>query len=430
MEISKLYATLDANLAPFRAGLNAAKGLMSKAAGSIGSTLASVGGGLAGGLFGGAAMGVGMEVFNTLSAGAGILGQTIAEAARRGSDLGETLSKTQVLLGDNADGAIKFARAMQAGGKGQVADILESLSGSALAMRQMGVETQKAIGYAKRLEERVADVASQDNIDPKEIRENLQSAFAGEYQVLRKYKVFIDAESLKKTGKPMAEAMADAFLKQTQRAQGDFDRTKFSSANLGRTASNSFQTALTTLGEAMAPAVQAFQYLRTVLADVFMDLIKTKDVQAAIASVKDYLIALAAQLKNPSSLIRQTLNFLVGAFSLAVRAVSKFARFLLRIFDGDEGEAAINKLLDDANKAMEESAKDAGKSMPAPAPVPGQASKPHRYALDKLLDDARADRQTGLLAQIADNTKKDKPAGAADVVTKKPDLWKVGVFAT
>lgn len=470
MEISKLYATLDANLAPLRAGLNAARGLISRAA----SGISSIGSSLAGGLGMGAGMAAVNATIGMVSAGISAIGNTIGEAASRGSDLGETLSKTQVLLGQNAAGAIKFAEGLQNAGKGQMGDILESLTGSTLAMKQMGVETGKAIDLARQLEERVGDVASQDNIDPKQIRENLQSAFAGEYQILRKYKVFVDAEQLKKSGKPMAEAMAEAFLAQTQRAQGDFDRTRFSSANLGRTATNTFQAALTKLGEAMAPAVQAFQYLRTVLADMFLSIAQSGAFTGVIESIRNSLIAFSILIQTRGQSITSTLAWMaeslasvistivdvgtsfdsvvemlsfglrsailplldtLGQFSGSIKDLAKNVRDSLD-FDMEEmvrknadrlkKQKEIEDKLKDALKAPEIPPNGAGGPNPAPQLPDAAAARPQdlrRVSLDRLLDDAgNNDKQTSLLQKIADNTAKPGQPGAANVTSKLPGM--------
>jgi hypothetical protein len=144
-------------------------------------------------------------------------------------------------------------------------DILESITGSAMAMKGLGTETGKAIDIAKQLEARVGDIASQDNIDPAKIRADLQSAFAGELQVMRKYKVFLDADSLKATGLPMGEAIAQGIMQQTQRAKGDFANTRLSTSNMQRTNTNSIETMMTKFGQAIQPVTQAFAYLQSVI---------------------------------------------------------------------------------------------------------------------------------------------------------------------
>lgn len=263
MAIGELFVKIGATTSGLRKGLDRAKEMLSK----FGQKQAkeSSGGGGGGGLFQGAMMGVGMKALDMGMSAIRSVGAGIAESAKMGADLNETLSKTGVLLGGASTDAIKFAQALQDSGQGQMKDILESLTGSALAMKGMGVETEKAIDLAKQLEQRVADVASQDNKSVEEVRAALQSAMAKEFDPLKGLKVFINAEDLKKTGKPMGEAIAEAFLQQTARAKGDFEATKYSTANMGKTNDNTLKTMMTNFGVAIQPVVQAFQYLKSVI---------------------------------------------------------------------------------------------------------------------------------------------------------------------
>ena len=261
--ISDVYVDIGARTTTLGRGLEKAKAMLK----SFGSQKESSSGG--GGLMGAGMMGAGMAAgaaAMTLAANAmASVSSAIAESSRRGADLNETLSKTGVLMGDATADAVKFASELQNSGQGQMKDILESITGSAMAMKGLGTETGKAIDIAKQLEARVGDIASQDNIDPAKIREDLQSAFAGELQVMRKYKVFLDADSLKATGLPMGEAIAQGIMQQTARAKGDFARTRLSTSNMQRTNSNSIETMMTKFGQAIQPVTQAFAYLQSVI---------------------------------------------------------------------------------------------------------------------------------------------------------------------
>jgi len=264
--ISDVYVDIGARTTVLGRGLEKAKAMLK----SFGKQKeSSSGGGGGGGLMGAGMMGAGMAAgaaAMTLAANAmANVSSAISESSRRGADLNETLSKTGVLMGDATADAVKFATELQSSGQGQMKDILESITGSAMAMKGLGTETGKAIDIAKQLETRVGDIASQDNIDPAKIREDLQSAFAGEFQILRKYKVFVDADSLKKTGLPMGEAIAQGIMEQTQRAKGDFANTRLSTSNMQRTNTNSIETMMTKFGQAIQPVTQAFAYLQSVI---------------------------------------------------------------------------------------------------------------------------------------------------------------------
>ena len=259
--VGNLFVNIGADTVPLARSLDKAKAMLN----GMGSAVSSGGKGLlAGAIMGGGAAAAMMAIHAAGSAVRGI-GSAIGESSSRGADLNETLSKTGVLMGGATADAVKFARELQDSGQGQMQGILESITGSAMAMRGMGMETGKAIDMAKQLEARVGDIASQDNIDPAKIREDLQSAFAGEFQIMRKYKVFLDAESLKKTGLPMGEAIAQGIMQQTARAKGDFENTRLSTSNMQRTNSNSVETMMTQFGQAIQPVTQALSYMKSVV---------------------------------------------------------------------------------------------------------------------------------------------------------------------
>ena len=259
--VGNLFVNIGADTVPLARSLDKAKSMLK----GMGGAVSSGGKGLLAGAIMGGGAAIAMAAINAAGAAVQGLGSTIAESSRRGADLNETLSKTGVLMGDATADAVKFASELQNSGQGQMKDILESITGSAMAMKGLGTETGKAIDIAKQLEARVGDIASQDNIDPAKIREDLQSAFAGELQVMRKYKVFLDADSLKATGLPMGEAIAQGIMQQTARAKGDFARTRLSTSNMQRTNSNSIETMMTKFGQAIQPVTQAFAYLQSVV---------------------------------------------------------------------------------------------------------------------------------------------------------------------
>ena len=175
MALGELFVKIGATTSGLRKGLDRAREMLSKfGKKQADQAKASSGGG--GGLFQGAMMGVGMKALDMGMNAIRSVGAGIAESAQLGASLNETLSKTGVLLGGASHDAIAFAQALQDSGKGQMGDILESLTGSALAMKGMGVETEKAIDLAKQLESRVADIASQDNKSVEDVRAALSSA--------------------------------------------------------------------------------------------------------------------------------------------------------------------------------------------------------------------------------------------------------------
>lgn len=243
-EIGNLYVRVGTNLSGLHTGLRTAFASVSSFARSVSAF--ALGNVIAGGITG---------AMSNMSG-------SIAGALEAGSTLNETLSKTGVLLGKNAESATEFAKALEAKGVGTQAEVLESMLNSVNMLRNQGVSMQKSLELAQVLEARVGDVASQDNKDPKMIRENLAAAMAGEFQVLRKFGVNASAEEQQGTGMKTAQYVIDKFLKQTQRAEGDFARTSMGFANLQRAGNVRQDAASARVGQDLQLVGQAFQVFR------------------------------------------------------------------------------------------------------------------------------------------------------------------------
>jgi len=330
--VGNLFVNIGADTTALGRGLDRAKSMLS----GMGSAVSSGGKGLlAGAIMGGGAAAAMMAIHAAGSAVRGI-GSAIGESSSRGADLNETLSKTGVLMGGATADAVKFARELQDSGQGQMKGILESITGSAMAMRGMGMETGKAIDMAKQLEARVGDIASQDNIDPAKIREDLQSAFAGEFQIMRKYKVFLDAESLKKTGLPMGEAIAQGIMQQTARAKGDFANTRLSTSNMQRTNSNSVETMMTQFGQAIQPVTQALSYMKSVVLAA-LSAMNPEGFTGVIDKMRNTIIEMSAGIAITIVGLANGLMSVTRFFLSAVSVIGGFIGDMLIGFGGFSG---------------------------------------------------------------------------------------------
>ena len=330
--VGNLFVNIGADTVPLARSLDKAKSMLK----GMGGAVSSGGKGLLAGAIMGGGAAVAMMAINAAGAAVQGLGSTIAESSRRGADLNETLSKTGVLMGDATADAVKFASELQNSGQGQMKDILESITGSAMAMKGLGTETGKAIDIAKQLEARVGDIASQDNIDPAKIREDLQSAFAGELQVMRKYKVFLDADSLKATGLPMGEAIAQGIMQQTQRAKGDFANTRLSTSNMQRTNSNSIETMMTKFGQAIQPVTQALAYMKSVVLAA-LGAMNTEGFTAIIDQMRNTLIDMSAGIAIAVVGLANGLMSVAKFFLSVVSVVGGFIGDMLVGFGGFSG---------------------------------------------------------------------------------------------
>lgn len=498
--IADVYVDIGARTTALGRGLERAKAMLNGFAKSKGKGTGEGGGGggMAAGLLGGGVMGAGiaagMKAFEMAKNSVMAVGSALSQSSQMGADLNETMSKTGVLLGGASQDAVKFAQALQDGGQGQMKDILESITGSAMAMKGMGMETGKAIEMAKALEERVGDIGSQDNIDPKQIREDIQSAFAGELQVMRKYKVFMDMESLKKTGLPLGEAIAQGIMEQTARAKGDFAKTRLSTANMGRTNTNMIESMMARFGQQIQPVSQAFAYLKSVILQAISGM-SVGGFTGLITQIQGVLIdmadGLAIAVVNVIIPMGQALMTVGGWFMSVVGAVGGFFRDAIVAFGGfqgvfgrmglelayrlaqgidlmiqpfrwvakqlgitlGEGMSSIVESLGQQREAADQEAgqrladanakRDADKAalmaaLKVELPTKGEGALgdmkgkdtptttekeqgPQRTGFAALLNNAtgQKDKQTELMKQIAENTKKVKGAGADDVTTKK-----------
>lgn len=187
---------------------------------------------------------------------------TFSGAIANASNLNETLSKTDVLLGGQAQRAKDFAMQLQIAGKSGMNDTLESVSSIVTAMTNLGTSTGVATDKAMQLQERFIDVASQSNKSVKEVQDAYQSLLAGQIEPLRGLQVYTTMEKLNKAGKPLGEAAFDEFMKQTSRAAGDFDRTKYSYSNLAKSGDIRSSAVSESVGTALQGAAQAFQLFR------------------------------------------------------------------------------------------------------------------------------------------------------------------------
>jgi hypothetical protein len=453
-EVSQLYVRIGTNLSGLTSGL-------SKAFSAIGGFAKQVGSVALGTIL---AKGIG-GAFSMVANG---IGDSISNA----STLNETLSKTDVLLGNSADQAKKFSAALESKGLGSQAEILESYLASVNQLTNQGVGKQMAQNLAEQLEVRVGDLASQDNADPKMIRENLASAMAGEFQILRKYGVDASAEDQQASGKTRSEYVISKFMAKTKRSEGDFDRTKYGFANLGRASDTKTTAASTRVGQDLLIVGQAFQYFRGRFMDTIMKVAEggafkklgeniytafsyialaadaligpiVNALTNALTTVSGYAAQVAAFLANPADTwtlitnsialalltIWETLTSVANKLSLGLIAKQDMGGAKQAIYD--ENAAASERIaaskasfdaqvgdLKDKFTASTPSLSGAGAlGMNAPAATSMKASSSAFNSLLSGVFAQKPDKQLAVMQQIAVNTT-PKDTGAAPVTNK------------
>lgn len=304
-KVGDLFVQIGGNVS----GLNAALG---KAAGMLGSFASRVGSTALGTV-------LGSMISNGINTG-------IGEAIRAASNLNETISKTEVLLGGNSDKAKAFANQMASAGMSGVKDTLNSVSSIVTAMTNLGTSTDDATQKAMALQMRFADVASQDNASIAEVQAAFQSLLAGQIEPLRRFNVFTNIDKLNKSGKPLGEAAFDVFMSQTQRAQGDFARTSMSFANLSRAGDIRSGAVSEAVGNALQGAAQAFQLFRNGFLSQILAKVQDGTLAKAGESIFNAVVSIGTVLQSALPyLLDTTFGFIEGmskAFGEVAIAIS------------------------------------------------------------------------------------------------------------
>lgn len=221
----------------------------------------------------GMAMGVGIAVAGmALQAGQALL-QFGADSVGAASDLQETLSKTQVLFGDNAASVQAWAdsAALAFGQSTQTA--LDAAATFATFGRAAGLTGQDLQTFSTGFVELASDLASFNNTSPEQAIQAIGAALRGESEPLRAYGVLLDDATMRQKAlelglisttkealTPQQKVLAAQALiyAQTGAAQGDFARTSEGLANQQRIATAQMENMKATLGQALLPVVLAF----------------------------------------------------------------------------------------------------------------------------------------------------------------------------
>lgn len=230
-------------------------------------------GGRLGGVMQGVGMAVGMGVANIAMQAVGQVTQFMGDSVAAASDMGETISKTNVLFGEGADAVIAFAEtaATQFGqSKQQALDAATTFatfgSAAGLAGDDLTTFSTDFVGLA-------SDLASFNNTTPEQAIQAIGAALRGETEPMRQYGVLLDDASMRQQAlkmglietttqalTPQQKVLAAQALiyQQTAAAQGDFERTSGGLANQQRILDAQMQNLQATVGQALLPVVLAF----------------------------------------------------------------------------------------------------------------------------------------------------------------------------
>jgi hypothetical protein len=195
----------------------------------------------------------------------GALGAIVGGA----SDLNETMSKSNVVFGDNSEQIHRWAKnAEQSMGLSQQA-AESNANGLGLLFTQVGLGTQAASKMSQSWVQLAVDLGSFNNADPTEILIAMQAATRGEYDSLQQFVPMINAAAVeqkalalsgKASNKELNEqdkllAINALMFEQTGAAQGDFARTSEGVANQAKIMKAELENSAAAVGSALLPAL-------------------------------------------------------------------------------------------------------------------------------------------------------------------------------
>ena len=209
--------------------------------------------------------------FAAAAAAAGAMAIKIGvDAVKAASDLGETVSKVNVLFGDTAADIEKFAESAATSLGQTKQQALDAASTFATFGKAAGLSGQDLSKFSTDFVKLSSDLASFNNTSPEQAINAIGSALRGEAEPLRQYGVLLDDASLKQAAlelgiisttknalTPQQKVLAAQALiyQQTSAAQGDFERTSDGLANKTRILTAQLENAKVTIGEALLPIV-------------------------------------------------------------------------------------------------------------------------------------------------------------------------------
>ena len=335
-EISKLFVSIGANMAPMTKALKHVDKQVEGTGQNITKNLGDSGK-KGGSVFGSMLM----ANMATAAASAGLnLGKTLiggfVTAIQSASDLNETLNKTEVLLGKSADEAIRFAKEQAGKGVASQKEVLDSVTSTFLMLKNQGVASDVAMKKARELETRMGDISSISNIDPKELRERIQSGLSGELQTLRggglnisltadQMKSKYGAESALGKGDGVATGLAtiDAIIAQTGYAAGDLEKTQYSMANMARANAVKWDEGLSSVGQFFQDAGQAFEFLKSTVLDALLTSLGDGKIQEAGNNIYMAFMDLASVFMEFGPQIASELGGMITWITDAFRGITQ-----------------------------------------------------------------------------------------------------------
>jgi hypothetical protein len=260
-------------------------------------------------------------------------------AARRASDLGESVNAVQKTFGPASASIAAFGRdaAKNAGLSQRAFNDLAVRTGSLLT--NMGLSQQAAADQTTVLAQRAADMASVFNTDVATAMEAINSGLRGEAEPLRAFGVGLSDAAIKAHAMSMglyggtgaldatarAAATTDLIMAQTAKTAGDFGDTADSMANRQRTLAAETENLAAAFGEQLVPYMETLLGVgQSVLSWAGNNQTATKALVGTVAALAAGILALNAGLKayHAAQTAAQTVTDLVTSATLRQRAAT------------------------------------------------------------------------------------------------------------
>lgn len=316
--IGKVSAVFTASTSGLRSGVNQAASSMAtleRAAKSTASGMRALVAIQGTQLFGGIVSGVASAASKLIGV-ASSLTSAIGGAVQQATSLGEETSKSGVLFGNAAGQIAEFAKSASAIGLSESA-ALQATGTFGNLFKAMGLGVDVSAEYSTRLTKLGADLASFNNTSVDDAVMAIGAALRGESEPIRRFGVLLDEATLKQeafnagliestkgslTPAIKAQAAYAAILKQTAAAQGDFERTSGSLANLGRVVQAQSANIFGDIGKAFEPLVTS----------------ATSVISKVLQVVRPFVASVSDGVGAALSKIGQALEGLVPAFEAFV----------------------------------------------------------------------------------------------------------------
>ena len=276
------------------------------------------------------------------------------------SDLGENLSKVNVIFGEGAAEVEKFA-ASAAKSLGQSKNAVLTAAGTFGTFgKAAGLSGKELAGFSNDFTALASDLASFNNTTPEQAVQAIGAALRGESEPLRQYGVLLNDAALKAaalelgiydgsgalTDQQKILAAQKVIFEQTSDAQGDFARTSDGLANSQRTLTAQMDNLQTSIGQALLPVVEAVLPLLQSFAAWAADNPQAfLAIAGAIGLVAAAIVATnIAMALNPFALIAAGVALLVAALVVAYNKFDWFKTGVNAIINGILGafESVVN----------------------------------------------------------------------------------------